>query len=156
MPNSTDPTMSLTLSEGNVTIKVTYTVTFTTLERFLAANGLIFQEEIRVRGRGPRSYGRRDASPVPSREHTGLAWDGLPPRSAEQITHGEPRVASGGHRFGQRRDQLSSHCHAYRPSDSASHPDICDGEPGRLASKFCSSALARLEPTPIHQIPIHK
>ncbi len=53
MPSLTVPQLAVTLSGTNVTINVTYTAVFTLFELFLAANGLIFREEIRIIGEDP-------------------------------------------------------------------------------------------------------
>jgi hypothetical protein len=40
-------------TSANVTLNVAYTATFSTIERFLAANGLVFEERIQIVGDDP-------------------------------------------------------------------------------------------------------
>jgi hypothetical protein len=54
MPSISGATLSLSGSAwANVTLDVTYTATFSSVERFLAANGLIFEERIQIIGDDP-------------------------------------------------------------------------------------------------------
>jgi len=53
MPSTNTRIQTLTTVAANVTINVTYNAVFSTLDRHMAANGLTFQERIRVIGQDP-------------------------------------------------------------------------------------------------------
>ena len=53
MPSTNSRDLTLTTVDTTVTVKVTYNAVFSPFERFLAANGLRFEERIRVIGVDP-------------------------------------------------------------------------------------------------------
>ncbi len=53
MPSTNSRNLTLTTVGANVTVNVTYNAVFSPFERFLAANGLRFEERIRVIGVDP-------------------------------------------------------------------------------------------------------
>lgn len=53
MPNTNSRNLTLNTIGANTTINVTYNAVFSPLERFLAANGLVFEERISVIGVDP-------------------------------------------------------------------------------------------------------
>jgi hypothetical protein len=53
MPTTNNRNLTLTTVGANVTINVTYNAVFSPFERFLAANGLVFQERISTIGVDP-------------------------------------------------------------------------------------------------------